>query len=97
MWGATPESLLRHDKEGEKHDMIAYLFPGQGSQKEGMYNLFGDNAEEVSEVFDEAAKVTGRDIKALCRDATEEELKQTLNTQISVTTMHMPNCLKKEV
>ena len=89
MWGATPESLLRHDKEGEKHDMIAYLFPGQGSQKEGMYNLFGDCAEEVSEVFDEAAKVTGRDIKALCRDATEEELKQTLNTQISVTTMNM--------
>ena len=89
MWGATPESLRRHDKEGEKQDMIAYLFPGQGSQKEGMYNLFGDSAEEVSEVFDEAAKVTGRDIKALCRDATEEELKQTLNTQISVTTMNM--------
>ena len=57
MWGATPESLLRHDKEGEKHDMIAYLFPGQGSQKEGMYNLFGDNAEEVSEVFDECEAI----------------------------------------
>ncbi|MCR4678071.1 MAG: acyltransferase domain-containing protein [Lachnospiraceae bacterium] len=69
--------------------MIAYLFPGQGSQKEGMYNLIKENEADVSEVFDEASKVTGRDIRALCRDATEEELKQTLNTQISVTTMNM--------
>lgn len=69
--------------------MIAYLFPGQGSQKEGMYNLIEENEADVSEVFDEASEVTGRDIRALCRDATEEELKQTLNTQISVTTMNM--------
>lgn len=27
--------------------MIAYLFPGQGSQKVGMYNLLGDKAARV--------------------------------------------------
>ena len=69
--------------------MNAFIFPGQGSQKAGMYNLLGDKAKEVDDVFAIAKEVTGRDVLSLCRDATEEELKHTFNTQLSVTAMNM--------
>lgn len=69
--------------------MNAYLFPGQGSQKEGMLHLLDDYYEEVAEVFETAKKVTGRDVEAICRDYSQDELKQTINTQLSVTAMNM--------
>lgn len=69
--------------------MIAYLYPGQGTQKSGMYNLLGNRAAEVQEVFDIAKEASGRDILELCKKGTDAELKETLNTQISVTAMNM--------
>lgn len=69
--------------------MIAFLFPGQGSQRAGMYELLGDKANETDELFDIAKEATGRDILSLCKDATDEELKQTYNTQLSVTAMNL--------
>ena len=69
--------------------MIAFLFPGQGSQRAGMYELLGDKANETDELFDIAKEATGRDVLSLCKDATDEELKQTYNTQLSVTAMNL--------
>ena len=69
--------------------MITYLFPGQGTQKAGMYQLLGDKSNEVQEVFDIVKEVTGRDIKQLCTEATDEELRLTINTQLCVTAMNM--------
>lgn len=69
--------------------MIAFLYPGQGTQKAGMYNLLGKKSEETDEIFKIAQEATGRDIKELCTKASDAELKRTLNTQISVTAMNM--------
>ncbi len=69
--------------------MIVFLFPGQGTQRVGMYNLLGKNSEEIDEIFKIAQEATGRDIKELCTKASDAELKQTLNTQLSVTAMNM--------
>lgn len=69
--------------------MIAYLFPCQGSQRAGMYDLLGDKFKETEEVFEVARAVTGRDVIKLCKELTDEELKLTYNTQLSVTAMNM--------
>lgn len=69
--------------------MIVYLFPGQGSQKAGMLNALGEKIDEVKEIFDIAEDVTGRCIRELCIKGIDEELKQTINTQLCVTTMNM--------
>ncbi|SFC13167.1 ACP S-malonyltransferase [Butyrivibrio sp. YAB3001] len=69
--------------------MKAFLFPGQGTQKAGMYSLLTGKEAEVDEVFKIASEATGKDVLSLCRDCTDEELKQTANTQLSVTAMNM--------
>lgn len=69
--------------------MIAYLFPGQGTQKAGMYNLLGKKAEETDAIFVKAKEATGRDIKELCTKGSDIDLKQTINTQLCVTAMNM--------
>lgn len=70
-------------------EMIAYLFPGQGSQRAGMYDLLGDKIKETEEVFEVAKAVTGRDVIRLCKELTDDELILTYNTQLSVTAMNM--------
>ena len=74
------------------------MFPGQGTQKPGMLRELGNRMEEVDEVFDIAAGVTGRDIKSLCLTANAEELQKTENTQLAVTAMNMAylKLLRKE-
>lgn len=69
--------------------MVGYLFPGQGSQREGMYYLLRDNEREVREIFEIAKEATGRDVLNVCKYCTEQELKETINTQVSVTAMNI--------
>lgn len=73
----------------DEKTMNAFIFPGQGSQKSGMYYLLGNKANEVDEIFAIAQEASGYDVLSMCRDFSEEELKQTLNTQLSVTAMNM--------
>lgn len=54
-----------------------------------MYDLLGDKIKETEEVFEVARVVTGRDVIKLCKELTDEELKVTYNTQLSVTAMNM--------
>lgn len=67
---------------------IAWLFPGQGSQKVGMADAVID-LPEAAKRFALASELTGRDLLAICRgDAREEDqpadLNDTRNTQLAL-------------
>ncbi len=52
----------------------AFIFPGQGSQFSGMGKDFAEKIEELA----------GKNVAKLCTDATDEELKQTVNSQPAI-------------
>ena len=76
---------------------IAYLFPGQGSQKVGMGKDIYEKYEEAREVYKKASEILGIDVEKLCFEGTEENLCQTQNTQIAivVTSLAILEVLKK--
>lgn len=66
---------------------IAYLFPGQGSQKVGMGLELYNNFPAAKTVFQEADKALGFPLSKLCFEGPEEELRQTINAQPALVTM----------
>jgi [acyl-carrier-protein] S-malonyltransferase len=60
---------------------IAYLFPGQGSQKVGMGAQLARDFEPARRVFEQANQALGFDLSRLCFEGPEEELRLTANTQ----------------
>ena len=65
---------------------LVFMASGQGSQKPGMGADMLD-IPEVASVFACASDVLGRDVAALVRDASPEELKDTRNAQIAIADM----------
>jgi len=65
---------------------IACIFPGQGAQYPGMGKEIADNYAEAMRIFDLASERLGIDMKKLCFEGDEEELKKTENTQPSILT-----------
>lgn len=63
----------------------AFLFPGQGAQYPGMARDLFDASPAVRQLFALASDSTGIDVQRLLFEGTEEELKETVNTQVSVT------------
>lgn len=77
---------------------IAFIFPGQGSQFVGMGMDFYEKYEDSRKVFDEANDVLDMDLKSICFNGSEEELRKTENTQpaILATSIAMLKALEAE-
>jgi [acyl-carrier-protein] S-malonyltransferase len=60
---------------------IAFVFPGQGSQKVGMGRVWADASPEARQTFEEADEALGFPLSRLCWEGPEEELNLTANTQ----------------
>jgi [acyl-carrier-protein] S-malonyltransferase len=60
---------------------IAFVFPGQGSQKIGMGKDLSEGFQEVKDLYAEAGEVLGYSVAALSFNGPEAELNQTMRTQ----------------
>lgn len=77
---------------------VAFIFPGQGSQFVGMGMDFYEKYEGSRRVFDEANEALNMDLKSICFNGSEEELRKTENTQpaILATSIAMLKALEAE-
>lgn len=66
--------------------MIAFLFPGQGSQSSGMGKDLADNFQVAKDTFEEANDAIGFDLASLCFNGPDADLKLTENTQPAILT-----------
>ncbi|HSE93266.1 MAG TPA: ACP S-malonyltransferase [Methylomirabilota bacterium] len=67
--------------------MIAFLFPGQGSQAVGMGRAFYETSPAAKTVFEEANDALGFDLARLAFEGPEAALTLTANTQPAVLTV----------
>lgn len=65
----------------------ALIFPGQGSQYQGMGKDLYDNSEAARNVFKTADEVLGYRISDLCFNGTNEDLTKTINSQPCILTV----------
>lgn len=64
----------------------AFVFPGQGSQTDGMCKEFYDNYACAKKVFEEADEALGFSIAKMCFEGPEDQLRLTMNTQPAILT-----------
>ncbi len=62
----------------------AILFPGQGSQYVGMGSDWYEADAEARAMFDAANDILGFDLRKICFEGPEQELRQTKNTQPAI-------------
>jgi [acyl-carrier-protein] S-malonyltransferase len=67
--------------------VIAFLFPGQGSQKVGMGRALAEAFAEARTTFDEADAAFGDSLSALCFEGPEDQLTLTEHTQPAILTV----------
>jgi [acyl-carrier-protein] S-malonyltransferase len=67
--------------------MIAFLFPGQGSQQVGMGKELAGKYPVAQQTFEEADAALGFSLSKLCFEGPEDQLKLTENTQPAILTV----------
>jgi [acyl-carrier-protein] S-malonyltransferase len=72
--------------------MIAFVFPGQGSQKVGMGRSLAERFPICRDTFAEADAALGEPLSALCFDGPEDRLMLTENTQPAILAMSTAVC-----
>src|SRR5499426_2489740 len=65
---------------------LAFIFPGQGSQRAGMGRDLAQWPPTARAAFDEADRALGFDLSGLCFNGPEEDLQLTANTQPAILT-----------
>ncbi len=66
---------------------LAFIFPGQGSQKVGMGKDLADRFPEARQVFEEVDAALGERLSTLCFEGPEDALRLTANTQPCILTV----------
>lgn len=66
--------------------MVAFFFPGQGSQHAGMGKALAEAYPAAREVFEAADDALSEKLSTLCFEGPEEDLKRTENTQPAILT-----------
>jgi len=66
--------------------MVAFVFPGQGSQYSGMGKDLAENFPVAKQIYEEANDALHFDIASLCFSGADEDLKLTANTQPAILT-----------
>src|SRR5262249_59409610 len=61
--------------------MVAFIFPGQGSQKRGMGQGLFDETPQYAEVEKEVDTILGYSLRELCLEDADNRLKETQFTQ----------------
>lgn len=64
--------------------MVAFIFPGQGSQKVGMGRALAEAYPEARDAFGQADAALGEPLSRLCFEGPEEQLTLTENTQPAI-------------
>ncbi len=76
---------------------VAFLYPGQGSQKVGMGKSFLENYSLARNIFQEANEILGFNLEKICLEGPEEELVKTSNLQPALLTVSwIATCFLKE-
>ncbi|MBN4053273.1 ACP S-malonyltransferase [Haliea sp. AH-315-K21] len=65
---------------------LAFIFPGQGSQKEGMLAELATEHTSIQATFNEASEILGYDLWSLCQSDPENKLSLTHITQPAILT-----------